>query len=130
MQEKKVQKNNTSIKEESSLFNFLKHKTFYLHFVLASFSTLILFYLLLIILNIYTLNGKEFELQDFQNFSLEQMRDTLNVLDLNYEITDSVYTDSVNRGTIFTQDPKPGTFVKSGRKIYFTINCINRQNFE
>ena len=43
------------------------------------------------------------------------MRDTLNVLDLNYEITDSVYTDSVARGTIFTQDRKPGTFVKSGR---------------
>lgn len=128
--EKKVQNNNTSIKEESSLFNFLKNKTFYLHFVLASFSTLILFYLLLIILNVYTLNGKEFELQNFQTFSVEQMRDKLNVLDLNYEITDSVYTDSVPRGTIFTQDPKPGTFVKSGRKIYFTVNCINRQKFE
>ena len=35
----------------------------------------------------------------------------------------------MNRGTIFTQDPLPGTFVKPGRKIYITVNCINREKF-
>lgn len=128
--EKKVSNDNDLVKEESSFFKFLKNKIFYLHFVLASVSTLILFYLLLILLNVYTLNGEEFELQSFQAFSVEEMRDKISVLELDYEITDSVYTDSVPRGTIFTQDPQAGTFVKSGRKIYFTVNCINRQKFE
>jgi len=115
--------------EEGSFFSFLKKKIFYFHFIIASFSTLILFYLLLIFLNIYTLNGKEFELRNFQSLSVEEMKLEMDLANLKYIITDSVYTDSVPKGTVFTQDPLPGTFVKEGRKIYITVNCNTSQKF-
>lgn len=110
--------------------SYFKNKFFYFHIVLASACTLILFYFLLIYLNVYTLNGKEFELKNFQSLSLDELETEIESLNIEYIITDSVYTDSVPRGTIFTQDPLPGTFVKPGRKIYVTVNCINRQRFK
>ena len=109
--------------------NFLNNKFFYLHILLASSCTLILFYFLLIYLNVYTLNGKEFELKNFQSLTLEELESEIESMNIKYIISDSVYTDSVPRGTIFTQDPLPGTFIKPGRRIYFTVNCINRQKF-
>ena len=41
----------------------------------------------------------------------------------------SVFTDSVPKGTIFTQNPIPGTFVKEGRLIYFILNRSDDQKF-
>ena len=116
-----------SVKEVNQ--SFLKNKYFYFHIVIASTCTLILFYFLLIYLNIYTLNGKEFKLNNFQSLTLEELEKEMESLNMEYIIKDSVYTDSVPRGTIFTQDPLPGTFVKQGRKIYVTVNCMNRQKF-
>lgn len=109
--------------------HFFKNKFVYFNIVLACACTLILFYLLLIYLSIYTLNGKEFELKNFQSLTIEELETEIESLNIEYIITDSVYTDSVPRGTIFTQEPLPGTFVKPGRKIYVTVNCMNRQKF-
>ena len=83
----------------------------------------------MIYLNVYTLNGKEFELKNFQSLTVDELVKEIESLNIEYIISDSVYTDSVPRGTIFTQDPLPGTFVKPGRKIYITVNCMNRQKF-
>ena len=69
---------------------------------------------------------QEFELNNFQSLTIEELETQTESLNIEYIITDSVYTDSVPRGTIFTQDPLPGTFV-SCRKIYVTVNCMNRQ---
>ena len=117
------------VKQNTVYQSFLKNKLFYFHIVLACASTLILFYFLLIYLNVYTLNGEEFELKNFQSLTIEELQTEIQSLNLEYIITDSVYTDSVPRGTVFTQDPLSGTFVKPGRKIYITLNCINRQKF-
>ena len=57
------------------------------------------------------------------------MKKEIELSNLNYIVTDSVYTDSVPKGTIYTQDPLAGTFVKEGRKIYFTVNCNSSQRF-
>ena len=108
---------------------FLKSKLFSFHFLSASICTIILFYFLLIYLDNYTLNGEEFKLPDFQSLTTEKLDIEIKSLGLDYEIIDSVYTDSVVRGTVFTQVPTPGTFVKKGRKVYITLNCLNRQKF-
>ena len=108
---------------------FLKNKFFNFHFLSASICTIVLFSFLLIYLDSYTLNGEEFELPDFQSLTTEELDIEIKSLGLEYEIIDSVYTDSVDRGTVFTQVPLSGTFIKRGRKIYITINCLNRQKF-
>ena len=108
---------------------FLKNKFFNFHLLSASICTIVLFYFLLIYLDKYTLNGEEFELPDFKSLTIEELDVEIKSLGLDYEIIDSVYTDSVDRGTIFMQAPLSGTFIKKGRKIYITVNCLNRQKF-
>lgn len=115
--------------KDVSLFSFLKNKVFYFHFILSSLVTLLLFYLLLIFLGVYTLNSKEFELKNFQSFTIEELESEIELNNLKYIILDSVYTDSVPKGTVYTQEPQSGTFVKEGREIYITINCNSSQKF-
>ena len=115
--------------KDVNLPSFLKSKIFYFHFVLSSLVTLVLFYLLLIFLGFYTLNSDEFELKNFQSFTIEELENEIELNSLEYVVLDSVYTDSVPKGTVFTQDPQAGTFVKHGRKIYITVNCNSSQKF-
>ena len=119
---------NTSF-EEGSFFSFLKNKTFYFHFTIASVICLLFFYFLLLFLNTYTLNSEEFELKDYQGLSVDEIKSEFENNDLVFEIMDSIYTDSVPKGTVYSQQPSSGTFVKEGRKIYLTINCNSSQKF-
>lgn len=119
---------NTSF-EEGSFFLFLKNKTFYFHFTIASVICLLFFYFLLLFLNTYTLNSEEFELKDYQGLSVDEIKSEFENNDLVFEIMDSIYTDSVPKGTVYSQQPSSGTFVKEGRKIYLTINCNSSQKF-
>ncbi|MGY8989611.1 MAG: PASTA domain-containing protein, partial [Flavobacteriales bacterium] len=62
--------------------------------------------------------------------TIEEASIELEQLGLEYQVSDSVFTDSVPKGAIFTQNPIPGTFVKEGRLIYFTVNHNSSQKFE
>ncbi len=105
--------------------NTIKNKSFYFHLTISSICCLLFFYFLLIYLNKYTLNSKEFELKSFTSFNVSEAISEIENLGLNYEIIDSIYTDSVPKGTVFSQDPLSGTYVKNGRKIYLTINRLS-----
>ena len=115
--------------DENSFFSFLKNKFFYIHSIAASMVTFFLFWSLLPLIGSYTNNGEEFELNDFQGLFIEEVSNELEQLGLKYQIIDSVFIDSlggvkVPKGTIFIQDPIPGTFVKEGRTLYFTVRRI------
>lgn len=38
-------------------------------------------------------------------------------------VTDSVFVSAFSKGSVYAQNPKPGNRVKSGRKIYLTVNA-------
>jgi len=75
------------------------------------------------------MNGKEFALSDYRSMKLNELNQTEESKDLSFIVVDSIYTDEVPKGTIFSQAPDSGTFVKKGRKIYLTMNCNSRQLF-
>lgn len=107
-----------------------KNKYFYFHLIVGSVVTLFFFWLTIQpLLNWYTLNGREFKLKNYHGLTLEEASNELEKLGLRYEILDSVFTDSVPKGSIFTQSPTPGTFIKNGRLIYFTVNRTTFQKF-
>ena len=120
-------KNDNGLNKEKSFF---KNKYFYFHFISGSIVSLLLFSILILFMNSYTLNGEEFELKDFKSLTIEEASSELEQLGLKYHLLDSVFTDSVDKGAIFTQNPIPGTFVKEGRLIYFTVRRISSQKFE
>ena len=131
MKEKKIisenAKNDNGLNKEKSFF---KNKYFYFHLIFGSIVSLLLFSILILFMNSYTLNGEEFELKDFKSLTIEESSIELEQLGLEYQVSDSVFTDSVPKGAIFTQNPIPGTFVKEGRLIYFTVNHNSSQKFE
>ena len=115
--------------DENSFFSFLKNKFFYINSISASIVTFFLFWSLLPLIGSYTNNGEEFELKDFQGLFIEEVSNELEQLGLKYQIIDYVFTDLVPKGTIFTQTPSAGTFVKEGRLIYFTVNRNSSEKF-
>jgi len=110
------------IKHNPPFFSFLKNKFFYIHFIVASVGTVFLFWLLVPVTESYTRNSEEFELEDFHRLTIEEASIEIEQLGLKYQIANYIFTDSVPKGTIFTQNPISGTFVKEGRTIYFTMN--------
>jgi len=78
--------------------------------------------LVLLVVKLYARQGQEFVLPDMVGADIEDMRAD-NSLAVEYVIVDSVYNEHDAGGRILTQDPKGGTMVKKGRKVYVTITA-------
>jgi beta-lactam-binding protein with PASTA domain len=73
----------------------------------------------------YTTNhGQEITVPDLSKLSAEQAEEKLDALDLDYIILDTVdFRPEFPKLTIVEQEPKAGSKVKEGRKIYIKINA-------
>ncbi len=50
--------------------------------------------------------------------------------DLTLIVTDSVFVNRFKHGAVYAQNPKAGTDVKKGRKIYITMNAVKKKQVE
>ena len=121
------------IKDES-VFSFLKSKYFYMHFLLASITSFFLFYSLLLYIDYYTMHGKEFKLRDFKSLSFNEVKGFINDDGLKMDTLSCQHTSidkfDLLRGQVLSQEPTSGTFVKKGRKIYFTFYCDEKRKID
>lgn len=95
----------------------LKHL---LYMLAVSFGILLLAFLFI---KIVARQGKEYELPDFRDLPLEQVKDD-NPHHFKYVIIDSIYDAEKEGGIVLQQDPAPGTMVKSYRKVYITVTTF------
>jgi beta-lactam-binding protein with PASTA domain len=106
-----------------NFLNFLKSKTFLIQLGLSIVVLVILVFLVLRWLGSTTNHGEFVEVPDFAKLSVMEMRKSVEDAGLRYEVLDSAnYNPDYPRFSIITQDPSPGTKVKSNRKIYFSVN--------
>ena len=71
-----------------------------------------------------THHGEEITVPDLSRLSVEQAEEKLDELDLDFTILDTVdFKVEFPKLTIVDQEPKPGSKVKIGRKIYLKINA-------
>ncbi len=71
-----------------------------------------------------THHGEEITVPDLSKLSVEQAEEKLDAVDLNYVILDTVdFRSEFPKLTIVEQEPKAGSKVKEGRKIYIKINA-------
>lgn len=101
-------------------YPLLKHLTLMLAVSLGIIAVVFLF------IKLYARQGKEFVLPDMVGSNIEEMRADAS-LDIEYVIVDSVFNEHDPGGRILTQDPKGGTMVKSGRKVYVTITSYSAE---
>ena len=104
-------------------FHFLKEKKFYLNLLIIVLLSGVLLWLTFHLLGSYTRHDKVYTMpdfvgQDFQKVKREHSRD------FNFILIDSVYPKGQEPGSIYQQDPLPGSKIKKGRNVYAIIVAI------
>ena len=82
--------------------------------------SVVIVFLCFMFIKIVARQGKEYELPDLRGMALTQLEEE-NVLSLRYVVIDSVYDEEKEGGIVVLQDPKPGTMIKTHRKVYVTV---------
>lgn len=73
-------------------------------------------------LGTYTRHGELIKVPDYSNINLFEITSQLEEEGFKVKVSDSSNYDTNKKpGVILDQDPKPGTFVKEGRTLYFAI---------
>ncbi|MBQ9473731.1 MAG: PASTA domain-containing protein [Bacteroidales bacterium] len=75
----------------------------------------------LLVLKLYTRQGKEYELPQLVGSHIDSCGDTEAAI--HFVIIDSLYNEDQPGGFILTQEPKAGTRIKKGRKVYVSVTA-------
>ena len=70
----------------------------------------------------YTRHGEYIVVPDVSGMYEEEAGQALAAVGLKYEVMDYKYDKEMVEGGVIEQKPKPGAYVKDGRKIYLTLN--------
>jgi beta-lactam-binding protein with PASTA domain len=74
----------------------------------------------------YTNHGQTVSVPDLGGFGFDRLESYLNERDLLFEVSlDSGYNAELPPLTVLKQDPRAGSKVKQGRKVYVTLNSQN-----
>ncbi|HBS86629.1 MAG: hypothetical protein A2W91_09775 [Bacteroidetes bacterium GWF2_38_335] len=110
--------------KEGSFFSIIKSRKFLINLGL----TFVVFFLLIFMVNwwldFYTDHGEAQTVPDFTGMTIEEAMEEADDKDLEVLVVDSIYTDKVEKGTIFDQRPKPDFHVKTGRTVYLIMNSV------
>ena len=101
-------------------------KFFWINFILALLALYVIFYLTMRNLDSYTNHSVKIQVPNLKGIQLSEIDDSLKLLELEYKIRDSVYSDDYPMGMIIQQDPLTHSedfpnYIKPNRTIYLTI---------
>lgn len=110
----------------SKFVDFFRRHRIFKHFCYAVLTGIVLLTFVFVGLNHYTHHGAKEVVPEVRNMSLAEANKVLQDRQLVYVITDSIYNRKFEPGRIVEQNPKPGEFVKPGRRIYVVINAATQ----
>ena len=112
------------------LKEFLFHKIFLKNLGIAVLLTIILVWLTLFMLSIYTNKGENFPTPNLKGLTIKQIESLANDQDFRFSIEDSVYRKNFIPGTVIFQNPKEGHKIKPNRLIYITVASFTPEQVE
>ncbi len=80
-----------------------------------------------VLLNTFTRHNQYFIVPDFAGMNSEQAQWAAQSGKLQLEITDSLYVPAYEGGVVLEQRPEGGSKVKSGRRVFLTVNSYNQR---
>lgn len=105
-------------------FDYIRTHILLRNLILAVCLVIILIFLVNLSLSLFTRHGQKRIVPDFIGQSLTEAGAAgKKAGDLKLEVIDSLYMPKQQPGVILDQSPKPGTGVKSGRRVFLTINA-------
>ncbi len=105
--------------EKSTKHSILK---ILLHLLIMLVIVVILLFCVMSWINRYTRHGQYISVPDVSGMFEEEAGQALAAKGLKYEVLDYKYDKAVVEGGVIEQKPKPGAYVKDGRKVYLTLN--------
>lgn len=76
-----------------------------------------------IALKLVTHHGQMIEVPDLTSMSVEEAHREALKDNLRTEVIDSIFVRRMEKGAVYSQNPKAGTMVKKGRRVMLTINA-------
>jgi beta-lactam-binding protein with PASTA domain len=105
-------------------FAYLRSKYFFLHLGLIILSIVLVLWIAVKWLNVYTQHGETVEVPDFKSKKLVELDEFVKGKDIRYQVIDSIYAPNETPGTVLRQDPEPKTQVKRNRTIYLYVTGL------
>ena len=104
-------------------------KKFFNHYIIKNVLILILaggfiFYGTLVALRHYTHHGEALQVPDVTGLTLDEAGKLLQAQKMRWQLSDSVYVNSVKPGAVVSQNPEPGSKVKEKRNIFLIVNSL------
>lgn len=90
-------------------------------------ASIVILALVFFFLRLYARQGEEYEMPDVVGHNISEALEE-DSIGLDYVVQDSVFRPGQEGGLILTQDPKGGTMVKRGRKVYLSITAYNAED--
>ncbi len=78
----------------------------------------------IITLNRFTRHTERYELLDYRNLTVSEASKKSGEMNIRFEVVDSLYIESAAPGVILEQHPKPGSHIKSGRRVTVTTSTV------
>lgn len=100
--------------------HFLKEKKFYVNLLIILLLCVVLLWLTFRLLDKYTRHDKVYTMPDFVGQDFRQVKHDYSK-DFHFILIDSVYPKGQQPGSIYQQDPLPGSKIKKGRNVYAII---------
>lgn len=106
------------------------NKGFFSNWIVKNIILAFLFFAVLIfvcstLLGILTNHGKTIDVPDFTSMTVNEARHEAARKKLRIEVIDSIFVRKMEKGAVYSQNPKAGARVKKGRRILLTINAKN-----
>jgi len=104
-------------------------KIFFNHYIIKNVLILIIvagfvFYGTLVMLRHYTRHGEALTVPDVKGLALVEAGKLLQAQKMRWQLSDSVYVNSVSPGAVVSQNPEPGSKVKQKRNIFLIVNAL------
>lgn len=103
--------------------HFFKEKKFYLNLLIILGLCVVLIWLTFRMLDKYTRHDKVYTMPDFVGQDYREVKREY-AKDFHFILIDSVYPKGQQPGSIYQQDPLPGSKIKKGRNVYAIIVAV------
>ncbi|MBN2635749.1 MAG: PASTA domain-containing protein [Prolixibacteraceae bacterium] len=110
-----------------SLQKFFTSRAFIINLLLAVVLAFIIILGIMQWLKVYTHHGEAHAVPDFSGLMGEEIAILAKQNNLKFEIVDSIYDNEALPGVVVEQQPEAGFGVKQNRKIFLTINSLQRE---
>ncbi|MBP3737779.1 MAG: PASTA domain-containing protein [Muribaculaceae bacterium] len=108
---------------------FKEQHPFLLNGVLIAIAAVVMGYIGLLFIDVFTSHGQEMRVPDVRNLPLVQATEKLEAAGFKWDISDSTtFNEQYKPGVVIDQDPRPLSYIKAIRTVYIKVNAMHARS--